>query len=114
MTGTEQLMQGTLGEDEKYSEEWKIIMNTKGEYTLGKLQARIIMRAMSEGKREVMFQTFMIAIPYMAEFYRVRRFLKDTVKLSARASEKLYKPMSKEKWAKFKKLAYSKIGKRVN
>lgn len=112
MTETKQLTQDISDpEDHKYEEEWKVVMNTGGNYTLSKLQARILMQAMSVGKREVIFQTFVIAIPYIAEFYRTRRFLKDTHKLPERATEEEYKPISKERFEQIKKEAYSKIGK---
>ena len=112
MTDTELSMREISSEDEKYEEEWKVILSSGGEYTLSKLQARIVMQAMSEGKREVMFKTFMISIPYIAEFYRVRKFLKNTKQLPARASELPYKPISKEKFEEFKKKAYKAIGKK--
>jgi len=100
-------------EDDKYEEEWKVVMNTGGNYTLSKLQARILMQAMSAGKREVIFQTFIMAIPYIAEFYRTRRFLKDTHKLPGTATESEYKPIPRGKFEEIKKKAYAKIGKRI-
>lgn len=97
----------------KYEEEWRVVMNTGGNYTLSKRQAQILMQAMAYKQREVMFETFVIPIPYIAEFYRVRRFLKGAFKLPAIASEKPYKPISKEKWEKFKKNTYNNIGKSI-
>ena len=107
------LMPGTPDSgDEKFEEEWKIVMNTKGEYLLSKIQARILQQAIATGNRGIiMFKTFSIPIPYIAEFYRVRRFLKDAKQLPARASELPYKPIPKEKWEKFMKEVYRKIGK---
>ena len=98
-------------EEDKYDEEWKVVMNTKGTYILNKLQASILMQAMSSGKREVIFQTFIIAIPYIAEFFRVKRFLKDTYKLPERTEEVEYVPIPKKRFEQIKKEAYAKIGK---
>ena len=113
MTIKGELMPGASDlEDEKYEEEWKIVMNTKGEYMLSKVQARILQQAIATGNRGIiMFKTFSIPIPYIAEFYRTKRYLKDAKQLTARASELPYKPMPKEKWEKFMKEVYRKIGK---
>jgi len=115
MTASEELMPEAFdAEDEKYEEEWKVIMNTKGEYILSKVQARVLQQAMAIGNRGViMFKTFSISIPYVAEFYRVRRYLKDAKQLPERASEAEYKPIDPKVFAKYKKEAYAKIGKRV-
>lgn len=111
MTSTEALMQGMLNDDE-YEEEWEIITQAKGKYTLSKNQARIVQQAIATGNRStIMFETFAIAIPYIVEFYMVKRFLKNTKQLPARATEEEYKPMPPEKWEEFKKQAYAKIGK---
>jgi len=98
------------GLDDGYEEEWKVILNTKGEYTLSRVQALILKQAMAMGKKLVQFRTFLISIPYVAEFYREKRFLKGAKQLSARASEQPYKPIPKEKWEMIKKEMYSKIG----
>jgi len=99
-------------EDDKHDEEWKIVLNTGGNYILGKLQARVLQQAIASGNRGVvMFKTFSISIPYIAEFYRVRRFLKGTKQLPAMASELPYEPIPKEKWEKIKKEMYKKIRK---
>ena len=98
-------------EDEKYEEEWKVITSTKGEYQLSKIQARIVMQAIARKEKAVVFKTFTILIPFIAEFYRVRRFLKDAVQLTERASEVEYKPIDPVKFAKWKKEIYKKIGK---
>lgn len=104
----------TLNEDKEFEEEWKIITSTKGDYILSKLQARILQQEIAAGNRGiVMFETFAISIPYVAEFYRVRRFLKDAAKLPERAGERPFKPIPPEKWEKIKKDIYSKIGKEV-
>ena len=100
---------------DKYEEEWRVIINTKGEYTLSGRQARILQREIASGNRGiVMFETFSISIPYIAEFYRVRRFLKGAFQLPARASEEPYKPIPPEKWKKIKKEAYRKIGRKYD
>ena len=94
-----------------FEEEWKIILNTKGSYTLNRIQAKILQEEIAKGNRGIIaFQTFSISIPYIAEFYRVRRFKKGQRALPARATEKPYKPMSKEQWDKFSKRVYKKFG----
>ena len=95
----------------RYEEEWLVILQSKGQYTLSKMQALALKQAISQGQKRVMFESFYIPIPYIVEFYRVRKFLKDTYKLPTRASEKPYQPMSNKKWEIFKKEAYKKIGK---
>ena len=111
MTNIEQLMPE---ESNKYEEEWRVILSSKGEYTLSKMQAMIIKQAIASGNRAtIMFDTFAIPIPYIVEFYRVKRFLKNNKQLPARASDLLYKPIPKEKWEKLRKEAYNKIGKSI-
>ena len=98
-------------EDEKYDEEWKCVINTGGEYILSKIQARILQQAIASGNRGViMFNSFAISIPYIAEFYKVKRFLKGSKQLSERASELPYKPISREKFEDFMKSCYQKLG----
>ena len=97
--------------DDLYDEEWKVIVSTKGEYQLSKIQARIVMQAIARKEKAVVFKTFTILIPFIAEFYRVRRFLKDAVQLTERAGEAEYKPIDPVKFAKWKKEIYKKIGK---
>ena len=112
MTDTGQLMPG-ISEDEKYEEEWKCIINTGGEYVLGKAQARVLLQEIATGNRGIVpFNSFVISIPYISEFYRVRRFLKDTKQLSARASELPYKPIPREKFEAFKKACYQRLGRK--
>lgn len=99
-------------EYDKYDEEWRVVMNTKGDYTLGKMQAKLLQEEISRGNRGIiMFNTFAISIPYIVEFYRVRRFMKGVKLLPARAKERPYKPISPEKWEMFKKEVYEKLGK---
>ena len=90
-------------------EEWKVILQSKGEYTLSKNQAIYLKEAIARNKRQVMFETFMIPIPYIVEFYRVRTFLKGAKQLPAEAYEKPYKPIPPDKWEKFKQEIYGKI-----
>ena len=115
MQQNEALTQDILSEEEqKWEEEWMVITNTKGKYTLSKMQAIVLKEAIAKGNRGmIMFETFSISIPYIAEFYRTRRFLKEAKQLPARATEEEYKPMSPEKFAKLKKKAYRNIGKSV-
>lgn len=96
MTEIEQSTQEASFEDQ-YEEKWVVVINTGGEYTLSKNQARLLMSSMQAGKREVIFQTFMIAIPYIAEFYRTARYKKGLHELPAQAQEKEYKPTKEEK-----------------
>jgi len=100
-----------MSEEARYEEIWKLVTNTKGEYALSKIQAQILQQEIAKGNRGiVMFQTFAISIPYIAEFYREKRFLKDTFQLPARATELPYQPIPEEKWEEIKKQAYAKIG----
>ena len=99
---------------DKFEEEWLVVMSTKGEYRLTKIQAQILQQTISQGERGiVMFRTFAISIPYITEFYMVKRFLKDTYKLSERATEEEYKPISRRKFEQIKRIAYAKIGKKL-
>ena len=98
-------------EEQNWEEEWMVILNSKGKYILSKMQAIILKQAIATGNRgTIMFETFAIPIPFMVEFYRVRRFLKDAVQLMERAKEAEYIPMDPKKFAKLKKEVYKKIG----
>jgi len=100
--------------DDGYDEEWTVVMNTKGKYSLSKLQAIILKQAIATGNRgTIMFQTFAIAIPYIVEFYRVKRFLKDALQLPAQTKEQEYKPMDPKVFEKYKKEIYEKLGKKI-
>jgi hypothetical protein len=113
MTNTTQLTPEISSEEEKYQEEWKVVLSSKGEYTLSKHQALILKQAIASGNRAtVMFDTFAIAIPYIVEFYRVRRFLKGVKQLPSRASELPYKPIPRKIFEDFLKNCYQKIGKK--
>ena len=111
MVNIGQLMPEILSEEEqKFDEEWKVILSNKSEYPLSKLQALVLRQEIASGNRAtVMFESFSISIPYIVEFFRVRRFLKDTYQLPAQASEKPYKPISPEKWEELKKELYKKF-----
>jgi len=86
-------------EEVEFEEEWLCIMNTKGEYRLGKKQAWILLEEIAHGNRGIVpFSTFVISIPYISEFYRVKRFKKDQLQLPKRATEKQYAPIPDEKW----------------
>jgi hypothetical protein len=112
MTPNQALTPGAFDpEDEKWEEEWLVVMNTKGEYTLSKVQARILQQAVAQGNRGiVMFTTFAISIPYIAEFYRTKRYLKGVKALPARATEEVYKPIDQAKFEEWRKKVYEKIG----
>lgn len=97
-------------EENKYEEEWKVIIGmTKAEYVLSKLQAMILQQAIARKEKAVIFETFIISIPFIAEFYRTKRFLKGTKQLSARTTEPEYIPIPVEKWEELKKKIYAKI-----
>jgi hypothetical protein len=97
--------------DNNYQEEWKVVLSSKGEYTLSKNQALVLKQEIASGNRgTVMFETFAIAIPYIVEFFRVKRFLVGEFQLPAQASEKPYVPISEEKWEQIQKEVYEKIG----
>ena len=111
MSANEELM--LEGLNDNYEEEWIAVVN-KTNYSLSKNQALIIKQAMATGERgNIVFDSFAICIPFVSEFYRVKRFLKNTVQLSETASESPYKPIPKEKWESFKKEIYKKIGKSI-
>lgn len=106
----EELTQETS--EDKYEEEWVVKITTGGEYRLSRKQALILQQEMAAGKRGVIvFKTFSIPIPYVAEFFRNKRFLKDTYKLPATATEERYVPIPEEKWSEIKRKMYEKIGK---
>lgn len=91
-------------EEARYDEEWEVVLNNGSKYQLSKIQAWGLRQEIANGNRGiVMYKTFAISIPYILEFTRVRRFLKDTLQLSARASEEPFVPMSPEKWAEMRK-----------
>ena len=116
MTQNEEWMLGISNDPEelKYEEEWEVLTNAKGKYTLSKDQARLLQEEISHGNRGIiMFKTFAISIPYIVEFYRVKRFLKNALQLPERAKEAPFVPIDPEKWKKIKEEAYSKIGKRA-
>lgn len=112
MIPNQALMQETSDvEENKYEEEWLVIMNTKGQYTLSKIQAQILQQAIAQGNRGIiMFKTFSIPIPYIAEFYRLHRFLKNTRQLPAQATEEEYVPIPEEKWEALRKKIHAKVG----
>ena len=94
------LMEETFDpEAHKYEEEWVVKINTGAEYTLGKDQARLLQQAIVSGSRGIiLFKTFSISIPYISEFERLKRFLKEEYQLPDRAREEPYQPIPKDKW----------------
>jgi len=96
--------------DEAYDEEWLVVMNTKGQYTLNKYQALGLKQEIANGNRGIiLFQTFSIPIPYIAEFYRVKRFLKGALELPATAGEQPYEPIPADRWEEIKKNIANKL-----
>jgi hypothetical protein len=107
---SEELMPAGLTEDD-YEEDWVAVVN-KTEYPLSKNQALIIKQAMATGERgNIVFDSFAICIPFVSEFYRIKRYLKNEKQLVARAAEGEYKPIDPKKWEEIRKQAYEKIGK---
>lgn len=77
--------------DELFEEEWLIKLNTGGEYRLSKKQAWTIQEAIASGNRGIiMFKTFSIPMPYVAEFYRVKRFLKEERQITGKQTEQAW------------------------
>lgn len=110
MSANEELMQEELNDDD-YEEEWVAVVN-KAKYDLSKDQALIVKQAMATGERgNVVFDSFVICIPFVSEFYRVRRFLKNAKLLTSKATEEEFIPMDPQKWEEFKKKVYAKVGK---
>jgi len=96
--------------EEKYEEEWKVVIApTRAQYLLSKMQAKILMQAIASKEKAVVFKTFIISIPFIAEFYRVKRFLKINKQLSKRAKETEYKKIDSKKFEEWKKKVYKKI-----
>jgi hypothetical protein len=90
MNQNEESTQETLNED-AYEEEWVVKLNTKGEYILSKNQALLVQEAIASGSRGiVMFKTFSISVPYIAEFYRTKRFLKKDHQLTGQQQEEAW------------------------
>jgi len=100
-------------EDEKYEEEWEVIMSTGGKYTLSKAQARALMNAMAQKEKVIIFQSFTIPVSFVAEFYRTKRYLKGAKALPATATEAEFKPIDPEKLQKMKEDLYRKLGKKM-
>ena len=95
--------------EDRYEEEWKVVLVNKAEYSLSKEGAMWLRESMIRGEKRVMFDSFTIPIAYIVEFFRVRRFLKEEYQLPERASEKPYIPVSPDKWEEIKKKTYEKI-----
>ncbi len=115
MTPSEALTQQIYedAEEQKWEEEWKVVLNNDAEYPLSKLQALVLKQEIAAGNRGiVMFKTFAISIPFIVEFYRVKRFLKGQYQLPKQASEPPYKPLSPERYAEVRKQIYEAIHKR--
>jgi hypothetical protein len=116
MQTNKELTQGT-SENGELEEEWKVILQSKGEYMLSKKQARVVSEAIASGSRGIiLFETFSISIPYIVEFYRVRQYRKS--KLSPLIISKLrekptYNPIvSGEKLKEYRKKIMEAINKR--
>lgn len=92
-------------------EEWLVVMSNKSEYELSKSQAWALRQEIASGNRGViMFQTFSISIPYILEFYRVKKYLKNLITLPERLQEEPYQPIPDDRWNEIKKNIYKKIG----
>lgn len=90
MNQNEELTQETLP-DNQYDEEWQLTLNTGSNYVLSKNQAWVIQEAIASGNRGIiMFKTFSISMPYIAEFFRIRRFLKADHQLTGQQQEQAW------------------------
>ena len=77
--------------EDGWDEEWEVVLNTGGKYTLNRKQAWVVQEAIATSNRGIlMFKTFSISMPYIAELYRIRRFMSDQVSLPERASEEVW------------------------
>lgn len=75
-------------QEELFEEEWVLKTNSKEEYRLSKKQAWMIQEAIASGNRGiVMFDTFSISIPYIVDFYRLKRFVKESRQLTSQQQE---------------------------
>lgn len=105
-------MPGTSNNE--YEEIWEAVISGGNKYELSKRQAEVLMQEMATGNRGIIpFETFVISIPYVTEFYRVSRFLKNSKTLPSTVKEEPYIPIPKDKWEKMKREAYEKIGKKI-
>ena len=78
-------------QEELFDEEWIVKLNTGGQYSLSKKQAWVIQEAIANGNRGIiMFKTFSIPMPYIAEFYRKARFLNKDHQLTASQKEEAW------------------------
>lgn len=90
MTAEDQSTQETLNDD-RYEEEWVVKLNTGGEYRLSKKQALVVQMAIMNKERGIIFfKTFSISIPYIVEFYRTKRFLKNEYQLTGQQKEEAW------------------------
>jgi hypothetical protein len=81
-----------LNNDDRFDEEWLVVMSNGSEYVLSKNQARLLLHEIAAGNRGIIaFETFVISIPYIVEFYQAMKFPKGTRELPARANEQLYR-----------------------
>ena len=77
--------------EDGFEEEWEVVLNTGGKYVLSKNQAWVIQEAIASGNRGIiMFKTFSISLPYVAEFFRIRRFKVGQILLSEKSTEKAW------------------------
>lgn len=82
---------GESMQEELYEEEWVLKTNSKEEYRLSKKQAWMIQEAIASGNRGiVMFDTFSISIPYIVDFYRLKRFVKESRQLTSQQQEQTW------------------------
>lgn len=78
-------------QEELFEEEWIVKLSTKGEYPLSKKQAWVIQKAIASGNRGIiMFSSFSIPMPYIAEFYRTKRYLKEGRQLTGTKTEEAW------------------------
>jgi len=100
-------------DEEMMEEEWIVKLTSKDEHQLSKIQANVVMQAMSQKEKFVIFKTFAIPIPYITAFYMIKRYRIGVEQFSPTAKEEPYVPIPKEKFEEIKKKAYAKIGKKI-
>jgi len=78
-------------QEELFEEEWLVRTNSKEEYRLSKKQAWVIQEAVAKGERGIiMFDSFSISMPYIVDFYRLKRFRKESHQLTTSQKEEAW------------------------
>lgn len=103
------LMQDICDKD-GYVEEWVVVIK-KTKYFLNPYQTFLLRQEIANGNRGIiMFNKFAISIPYIEEFYMVKKYKPDQ-KMIENKTEEEFIPISKERFEQIKKEIYTKLGK---